>query len=269
MRTAKRTYVTTEELAQAILARIQNSARPHPEAPGVYCSVEADRTRLLLNFAQVQEMDRVPAALKFQFEEAWTALLAWRYVTTNAEIFHSPSREHVLLTELGKSQDTTQCIPGISRGDEFVQYVEAATGPLDAVVKQYLAESWDSVCNRQWLSSAFMLGAASERLLEMLAENVETKLGVVRPGKAQRFVKELNNWLISRVPDLKARYPGNLVFHDLDSVLNSIFQNYRLTRNAVGHPRSTAVIVDVELQTHGLLAFKPYARIIYEVLKLA
>ncbi len=144
-----------------------------------------------------------------------------------------------------------------------------ATGPLDAVVKQYLAESWDSVCNRQWLSSAFMLGAASERLLEVLAENVVTKLGVVRPSKTQRSLKELNDWLISKIPDLKVKYPGNAVFHDLDSVLNSIFQNYRLTRNAVGHPRSTVINVEEKLQTYGLLAFKPYARIIYEVLRLA
>ncbi len=116
--------MTTEELARAILSRIQNSAKPHPEVPGMYRSEEADHTKLLFYFAHVLEMERVPAALKFQFEEAWTSLLAWRYIATNAEIFHTPSREHVLLTELGRTQDTTQCIPGISKGDEFTRYVE-------------------------------------------------------------------------------------------------------------------------------------------------
>ncbi len=263
--------MTQDEIARTILGRMQQSASPYPEVPGIYrVGDQNKRDALLLNLADVSEMQRVPDVLKFQFEAAWCSLLAWGYIATDASVFHAPLRDRPVLTELGKTQDTSQAIPGLSSGDQFVLDIESVSGPLDLVVRQYLSESWESACTRRWLSSAFMLGAASERLINVLAEAVEVKLQVTRSPVNNRTVKALNDWLISQIPGLKNKYPQcSADFHDLDSVLSSVFQNYRITRNTAGHPRSTVVVVDERLQLSNLHAFKPYARIACSVLKLS
>lgn len=93
------------------------------------------------------------------------------------------------------------------------------------------------------LGSAFMIGAASERAINLL---IQTYADSIRdPEHKAKFLGRVNNRTISVRYDefmrsfksSKSRPATGLLAHDLEVVIGTVFQFCRITRNEIGHPQ--------------------------------
>jgi len=182
------------------------------------------------------------------------------------------SRDFVVLTHEGREEDTSKPIIGVYSADRFVTWIARTSGPLDPVVRQYLEESYRSASQGLWLSAAFMLGAASERAVYILAEAVADLRGEASERQKLdqcRTVRAVKDWIIDQIPTVKRAEPSSKkLFTDVEDKINTLFTTYRYQRNDVGHPRDEVLDVD-PAETRALLqSFATYWKVVADVLML-
>jgi len=178
--------------------------------------------------------------------------LAYRDPTQSSDDF-------VRLTDKGKSTDVTAPILGLTDTGGFIAAVQGSGPPLDTVVEGYLREAYGAADAELWLSATFMLGAASERLLFIIAAHVDALLK--DPTETAKLAKrwkarEVKEWIVGHLASLKKAYPTHKdAFTDVEDLFDTLFALYRYQRNEAGHPRETMPTVNPEVIRGMLLAF--------------
>lgn len=151
---------------------------------------------------------------------------------------HGP--EFVELTEKGEVTEPKQFLPLVESSNKLISELKSSAGPLDQVAEIYLKEALETFKSDFLISSAFCLGAMSERYILLLAKEIETDLNNHDISSAYyrcRSVKHYANFISDNLNRLHNKYPGNkALFRDLDTKINTLASYYRLTRNEAGHP---------------------------------
>jgi len=169
------------------------------------------------------------------------------------------SDEFVRLTDNGKKADLSAPILGLTDTNGFIASVKGSGLDLDAVVEGYLRESFRAAEADLWLSATFMLGAASERLLFIVADHVDAL--IKNPAESAKLAKlwkarEVKEWIVGHLSNLKATYPAHKsAFIDVEDIFDTLFALYRYQRNEAGHPRETMPSFDPNVIRGMLLGF--------------
>lgn len=166
--------ITVDELAMLILRILQRNHRDQEEGKrgaGYYPFQIPSILAFELASHDGPSSGRADARFQQKFAEAVHQLQHGGFIMPDPTQTHS--QEFQRPTARGLQVDTTVPVLGITSGEEFVRKVEAHAGALDAVAKAYLMESYAAAEHNLWLSSIFILGAASERLIYVLAEHID------------------------------------------------------------------------------------------------
>ena len=127
--------------------------------------------------------------------------------------------------------------------ERFPELIQERIPSCDPVIISFIREAKDALRADLLLSSAFLLGAASEKAIYLL---VDTYADAIRDERHRQAFKERagKNRMISKKFDefmqsyksCKTQPTDPKPLHDSFTVLTSLFTFYRLTRNEVGHP---------------------------------
>lgn len=106
---------------------------------------------------------------------------------------------------------------------------------IEEAIKCYKCESL--------LGCAFMLGAASEKAIFVLIQSYANS--IVDTGKKEKFLNRINKRMIlNRWEEFVASYKGclskptdGILSQDLETIIGTMFQFCRITRNEIGHPQ--------------------------------
>jgi len=179
--------------------------------------------------------------------------------------------EFVELTENGEKMESEQFLPTVESSDKMIDEIESSAGPLDEVAEVYLRESLETFKSNFLISSAFCLGAMSERYILLLAEAVEADLndpGISRVYSNCRSVKHYAKFISDNLNKLRRKHPGNdVIFRELDTMINTLSGYYRMTRNEAGHPEFVPNIERLILEL-ALRTVPKYLDTILRVMKL-
>lgn len=162
----------------------------------------------------------------------------------------SPLKEW--LTELKESILSDSGAPGIlppAEIEKFPQTLLDRVPACDGVVVWFFTECLRCYKANSVAGSAFMLGAASEKLILLLIDTYGARIDDT--VNRERFLSRINSRIISVKFDefkkshksSKPRPTDAVLSQDLDQILEGAFNFYRSTRNQVGHPQ---VIPDLD-----------------------
>ncbi len=145
-------------------------------------------------------------------------------------------------------------------------------GALDDVAKTYFMESYAAADYGLWLSSIFMLGAASERLIYVLADHIDYLLADPAASAALstiNSVRQRKEWIVSHLSTLRRKYPAHRdAFSDVEDKFDSLYNTYRYQRNEAGHPRATPFEPDIQQAKAMLFSFGLYAQAVNVILAI-
>ena len=139
---------------------------------------------------------------------------------------------------------------------------------LDDVVATYVRESLLTFAARRHLAAAVMLGVASERCVDLLAQAVGAHLQSDEAAKFNQRIRKSGRSVKQRFDVLRERLlalelPPSLL-DALDIHLSGIFTLIRYTRNEAGHPSGRDV--DRETAKANLELFPGYCERVYGLL---
>ena len=127
--------------------------------------------------------------------------------------------------------------------ERFPDTIREKVPECDPVIVRFVEEA--IVCWKQeaYLACAFMLGAASERAVNLLIQNYGES--IADQTNRDKYFTKINNRMISvRFDEFRKSYAGckskptdGVLAQDLDTIIGNIFQFCRITRNEVGHPQ--------------------------------
>lgn len=208
-------------------------------------------------------------------DEAHLGEIIWRLLV---EGVLSPGQEgsatldfrFVHATEYGKQcLEAGAILPYDPEG--FIAELQKLVGDqLDDIVLTYLRESLQTFCDGHHLASAVMLGGASERCVDLLAEAIPNAL-VTEPEKLsfQKRISEAERSAKRRF-DIILEYLGNAGLPKaqkdaLDTQLSGIFILIRYSRNDAGHPTGQTISRDEAFAN--LRLFRQYCRRVYSLIE--
>ncbi len=212
----------------------------------------------------------IEASFQRKFDEAVNELQNGSFIIQDPSQPHLPDFQR--LTSKGSQVDTTAPVLGITSVAEFIRKVEADAGTLDEVAKTYLMESYATAELNLWLSSIFMLGAASERLIYVLTKHIDHLLADPAASTALSKidgVRQRKEWIVSHLPTLKKKFPSHReAFSDVEDKFDSLYNTYRYQRNEAGHPRDTPFRPDTQQAKAMLFSFGLYAQAVNVILAI-
>lgn len=127
--------------------------------------------------------------------------------------------------------------------ERFPERIREKIPDCDPVTVRFVEETITCFKSNALLATAFMLGAASERAINLLIECYAE--AIADQGNRDKFRSRINGRTISaRYEEFKKSYAGckskptdGVLAQDLDAVIGGTFQFCRITRNEVGHPQ--------------------------------
>ncbi|GIW56737.1 MAG: hypothetical protein KatS3mg082_3141 [Nitrospiraceae bacterium] len=157
----------------------------------------------------------------------------------------TPGRLRDLLTKM-KEEMAGGVAPGTVLPFEIARFPERIREKIpdcDAVTVRFIEEAIVCYKSDALLATAFMLGAASERAINLMIECYAD--AIADQGNREKFRSRINGRTISaRYEEFKKSYAGckskptdGVLAQDLDAVIGGTFQFCRITRNEVGHPQ--------------------------------
>lgn len=151
-----------------------------------------------------------------------------------------------VLQQMSDAIAAGQAIPGQALPFEIERFPDAIRERVpdcDPVIVRFVEEA--IVCYRAdaLLGTAFMLGAASERAINLLIHTYAD--AIADPANREKFMGRISGKMISKkFEEFQKSYAGcknrptdPVLSQDLDVVLGTIFQFCRITRNKIGHPQ--------------------------------
>jgi hypothetical protein len=265
--------ITVNELATLILRILQRNHRDREEGRRTVSYYPFQISSILafeLTNDERPSFGEADAQFRQKFAEAVHQLQHGGFIMQDPTQTHS--QEFQRPTSKGLQVDTTAPMLGITSGEEFVRKVEVDAGALDSVAKAYLMESYGAAEHHLWLSSIFMLGAASERLIYVLAEHIDHLLAdPVSSTTLSKInsVRQRKEWIVSHLSALQKKYPAHReAFRDVEDKFDSLYNTYRYQRNAAGHPRDTLFAPDTQQAKAMLFSFGLYAQAVNAILAI-
>lgn len=127
--------------------------------------------------------------------------------------------------------------------DRFPDTIRDRVPDCDSVIIAFVVEAIRCIRADALLGAAFMLGAASEKAVNLLIQSYADAISDA--GKRDKFLSRINNRMISvRWDEFIRSYKScgskptdGVLAHDLETVIGSMFHFCRITRNDVGHPQ--------------------------------
>jgi len=128
--------------------------------------------------------------------------------------------------------------------DNLPETLSAKIPNIDPVVRRFIEESINAYKANCILSAAFMLGAASEKLIHLLIESFSKS--IEDDKQRERFTQRVskNKVISAKWEEFKKSYssckskPNDpILSQDIDTIIGNIFQFCRIMRNEVGHPQ--------------------------------
>ena len=128
--------------------------------------------------------------------------------------------------------------------DKMAQTLREKVPECDPVIIRFIEESVQAIKSNCLLSSAFMLGAASEKAIYNLIDTYGSC--IVDDDNRAKFQERCSKSRIitHKWDEFKKSYAGckskptdPVLCQDLDTLLGNIFHFSRITRNEVGHPQ--------------------------------
>lgn len=204
-----------------------------------------------------------------KFVQAVQLLKDKRLIMQDHQQTQSP--DFVELTDKGEETDPEKIFPLVEESDILIEKLETEVGLLDPVARVYLEESLKTFKSNFIISSAFCLGAMSERFLLLLAGSIEKSLNdpkVTKDYSGCRSVKLYLKFIIDNLGKLRKNHLAHDdLFRDLDTKLNTLAGYYRMTRNEAGHPDFVPNI-DLQELNLALKTVPKYLKTIIEVMNL-
>jgi TATA-box binding protein (TBP) (component of TFIID and TFIIIB) len=184
------------------------------------------------------------------------------------------SRLKTLLLEMKQALEAGAVGPGQALPfeiEKFPQTIRERVPDCDPVIIVFVEEAIKCIKNEALLAAAFMIGAASERAVNLL---IHTYADAIREeANRTKFISRISNRSISKkyeefVSSFKSgkSRPTDPVLNDIDVVIGTTFQFCRITRNEVGHPQ---IVPDLErgVLIANLGNFVTYIERIYKLMK--
>jgi len=179
------------------------------------------------------------------------------------------------LSEMAKVIESGEAEPGQPLPfeiDKFPDLIKERVPECDPVIVAFVEEAILCIRHDALLAAAFMIGAASERAINLL---IHTYADAIKDdGNKGKFSGRINNKMISKKYDeFLASYKGcksqptdAVLSHDLDVIIGVMFQFCRITRNEVGHPQ---IVPDLNkgVLLANLGSFVTYIERIYKLMK--
>lgn len=127
--------------------------------------------------------------------------------------------------------------------DRFPDTIRDRVPECDPVIIAFIAEAIRCVRADALLAAAFMLGAASEKAVNLLVHCYAD--AIIDAPKKDKFLSRVNNRMISVKWDefirsyksCGSKPTEGVLSQDLETVIGSMFQFCRITRNEIGHPQ--------------------------------
>jgi hypothetical protein len=172
----------------------------------------------------------------------------------------SPNYPSFHITEYGKQiLKEEHFIPHDPEG--YLQLLIKRVPSIDEITKIYVTESLQAYLHQLPLSSAVMLGAASEQIFLVVSDALA--LAIKSQKEQENYNKAIKNKPIgqhfevfkNRLFPLRKKLPDEIE-HNLDKDWNGIFNLIRNTRNDAGHPSRPNITMDDALSN--LLIFPSY-----------
>lgn len=221
------------------------------------------------NFRHVWERLRDHHPLSFLLIEAHTQLVTFGYLVYWPSTPAPPNPNWFRLTERGKQWVSTSG-PALEDSDGFLAALNALIPTLNPVVKQYIVEAVVTYNRQAWFAAAVMVGAASEKVVYMLAEALLVKTGGTDRRLLEKAIKERG--LRSMFEQINKVLAGHIESRDLpyeihegcEPHLLSLFEAIRAQRNDAVHPTVGEVMPDTVRLT--LSAFPSVCRKAYDLI---
>jgi len=156
--------------------------------------------------------------------------------------------------------------------EKFPQTILERVPDCDPVIIRFVDEAIKCIKCEALLGGAFMIGAASERAVNLLIHAYGDS--IKDEANKARFVARISNKNISKkyeefsssFKSCKSRPTEAVLANDIDVVIGTTFQFCRITRNEVGHPQ---IVPDLErgVLIANLGNFVTYVERIYKLMK--
>lgn len=151
-----------------------------------------------------------------------------------------------LLEEMKSAIEAGESAPGQALPfeiDRFPETILERVPECDPVIVSFINEGIRCVRADTLVAATFMLGAASERAINLLIYAFADAM--IDQRNRDRFLARVNNRTISKKYDefsasynsCKTKPVDPVLGQDLDAIIGSMFQFCRITRNQVGHPQ--------------------------------
>ena len=127
--------------------------------------------------------------------------------------------------------------------EKFPETIKEKVPTCDPVIVRFIEEAIITYKADALLACAFMLGAASERAINILIQTYGES--IADQINRDKFFTKINNRMISaRFDEYRKSYAGckskpteGILAQDTDTIVGGMFQFCRITRNEVGHPQ--------------------------------
>ena len=151
-----------------------------------------------------------------------------------------------LLNEMHDALLSGAAVPGQALPfeiDRFPDTIRKRVPECDPVIIAFVAEAIRCLRADALLGAAFMIGAASEKAVNLLTQSYADAITDI--GKKEKFLSRLNNRMVSMKWDefirsyksCGSKPTEGVLAQDLETVIGTMFQFCRVTRNEVGHPQ--------------------------------
>jgi hypothetical protein len=267
----QREEISSDELAMRILSLLQRNHKTKMTGSGPYISYYPFQLSSLLNFEFFSREEEMLSGIEPSFRQKFAE--AVQILANNGLIVADHSQNNTdfqVPSSKGLSTDTSSTVIGVTDAGAFIKAIEKQAGDLDSVARNYLSESYRAAEAKLWLSSVFMLGAASERLIYVLADHIDQLLAdpiaTASLSNATK-IRQRKEWIVDHLSALRRKFPANKqAFIDVEDKFDSLYNTYRYQRNEAGHPRDVVLSVDPKQIKAMLFSFGLYAQAVNSIL---
>jgi len=158
----------------------------------------------------------------------------------------SDSPLKTLLLEMKRAIESDEAGPGQALPfeiDKFPDAIREKVPDCDPVIVAFVEEAIKCMRADALLAAAFMIGAASERAINLL---IHSYCDSIRDeGNRTKFAARISKRMISKkyeefsisYKSCRSRPSDPVLSQDLEVVIGTMFQFCRITRNEIGHPQ--------------------------------
>lgn len=210
--------------------------------PKTYQAVKSFLDRQKLHYEESEEEH----CAKFKVQNGAQVAYVSVYNTGSIVVGGKNGPLRQLLLQMRDAIAQGQAVPGQALPfeiDRFPEAIRERVPECDPVIVRFVEEAIACTRADALLSAAFMLGAASERAINLLIHTYVDS--IADETNRERLASRINGKMILRKYEefeksyrsCKSKPTEPALSHDLEIVIGSVFQFCRITRNEIGHPQ--------------------------------